>query len=311
MKVAIIGRSKLLYDTALRIAEDGYEIPLIVTAKETPEYEIGSDDFSELANKLNARFINSGNLNKEYVISEIQECGMLDIAISINYPGIISQKVIDLFSSGILNAHGGDLTRYRGNACQAWAIINREQEIVLCIHKMIGGELDSGDIIERARTGININTKIGEIYKWMENKTPELVLSALKKLNNDPEYILEKQSQNMEDSLRCYPRIPDDGRIDWKMSNEVILRLINASSEPFSGAYCNFDNKKVTILDAEIYVDNENYLAVPGQVSQLLKDDGDIVVICGEGKLKLKEIEINGVRTKPANIIRTIRKRFV
>ena len=24
-----------------------------------------------------------------------------------------------------------------------------------------------------------------------------------------------------------------------------------------------------------------------------LKDDGDIVVICGEGKLKLKEIEIN------------------
>ena len=39
-------------------------------------------------------------------------------------------------------------SRYRGNACQAWAILNGEK-ISLCIHKMIGGELDSGDIITR------------------------------------------------------------------------------------------------------------------------------------------------------------------
>ena len=31
---------------------------------------------------------------------------------------------------GILNAHGGDLSKYRGNACQAWAILNGEKKSV-------------------------------------------------------------------------------------------------------------------------------------------------------------------------------------
>jgi methionyl-tRNA formyltransferase len=69
-----------------------------------------------------------------------------DIAVSINYTGVLPQGVIDLFPIGVLNAHGGDLPRYRGKACQAWAIINRESRIGLCIQKMIGGELDSGEV---------------------------------------------------------------------------------------------------------------------------------------------------------------------
>ncbi|GAB1465742.1 hypothetical protein MASR2M54_12420 [Aliarcobacter cryaerophilus] len=51
-----------------------------------------------------------------------------EIAVSLNYSSIISQNVIDLFPLGVLNAHGGDLPRYRGNACQAWAIINGEEK---------------------------------------------------------------------------------------------------------------------------------------------------------------------------------------
>lgn len=310
MNVAIIGRNKLLYDTALRIAGDGHEIPLIITAKEAPEYNIKSNDFFELANKFNANFIKTSNLSKKDIIDEVKKCGKLDIAISINYPTVIPQRVIDLFCIGILNAHGGDLPRYRGNACQAWAIINNEEDVTLCIHKMIGGELDSGDIIEKARMKIGINTKIGEIYKWMEHKTPILISSALKKLNKDSDYILEKQSNKIENVLRCYPRVPEDGKIDWKMSNEEVIRLINASSEPLPGAFCEFDKKKVVIWDAEIFDDKENYLAVPGQISRLLRDEGNIIVICGRGKLKIKEIEINGVRSKPTKFIGTIRKRF-
>ena len=44
--------------------------------------------------------------------------------------------------------------------CQA-ALINGENRIGLCIHKMIGGELDSGPIISRSYFEANINTRIG------------------------------------------------------------------------------------------------------------------------------------------------------
>ena len=77
---------------------------------------------------------------------------------------------------GILNAHGGDLPRYRGNACQAWAILNGEEKIGLCIHKMIGGELDSGNIIAKEFLKIDINTKVTQVWGWMSTSIPKLFL---------------------------------------------------------------------------------------------------------------------------------------
>ena len=50
------------------------------------------------------------------------------------------------------------------------------------------------------------------------------------------------------------------------MSFEII-RLINASGKPFKGAFCFLGNLKVTIWDADIVNDNENFLAIPGQVT--------------------------------------------
>ena len=119
---------------------------------------------------------------------------------------IINQDTIDLFKLGILNAHGGDLPRYRGNACQAWAILNKENRVGLCIHKMIGSELDSGDIVERDYLSINENTKITQIHEWIDLRVPELFIESLKKLKKNNHYVLEVQSKKNEDILRTYPR---------------------------------------------------------------------------------------------------------
>ena len=93
-------------------------------------------------------------------------------------------------------------------------------------------------------------------------------------------------------------------------TNEEIIRLINASSEPFSGAFCEFENEKMIIWRAEILNDNENYLAVAGQVSKL-NEDGTIELICGMNKIKITEIEYDGVRTtQVTSVIKSIRKRL-
>ena len=46
----------------------------------------------------------------------------------------------------------------------------------------------------------------------------------------------------------------NDGRIQWSDDNKKIIRLINASNYPYSGAYCYLVDKKIVIRDAEIYV---------------------------------------------------------
>ena len=205
MKIAIIGRSELLYKTAELLIEKGFEIPLVITSKAAPEYKKKEKDFKDFAETINATFIQTGKINSISIIDKIKSLGTIDIAVSINYSGVIADEIIDLFPMGILNAHGGDLPRYRGNACQAWAIINGEDKIGLCIHKMIGGELDSGDIITKSYLPINIDTRVGEAYKWMETEIPVLMYKAIGKLNKNINDTY-KQSKDPKDILRTYPR---------------------------------------------------------------------------------------------------------
>lgn len=307
MKIAIIGRGEYLFDTALVLLDRGYEIPLVVTAQESPEFKIKSGDYEELAAKIGAKFMKTPKINTDENIKSIKQLGLIDLAVSINYSGVIQQEVIDLFENGILNVHGGDLPRYRGNACQAWAIINGENHIGLSVHRMIGGELDSGDILEKKLYPININTRIGEVYQWFANDIPELVVQAIDKLLK-LDYHGESQSKDYRDALRCYPRLPEDGRINWGQSAENIIRLINASSEPYSGAFAFFENEKVIIWRAELYQDFENYLAIPGQIAAI-KDEG-IVVITGSGKILITLVEMNNLKSNPSIKFKSIRKRF-
>ncbi|MCP5046831.1 MAG: formyl transferase [bacterium] len=313
MNIAIIGRSELLYDSALCLIEEGMKVKLVVTAKEAPEYERKRKDFLNLAESGGARFLQTARINQKKNIDIIKQCGRIDIGVSVNYPGIISQEVIDLFRLGILNSHGGDLPRYRGNACQAWAILNREKHIGLCVHRMTGGELDSGDIVARDYCYIDINTRVGQVYGWIRKNTPNLFLEAVKHLSENENYYLEKQSRRAEDILRCYPRRPEDGRIDWNRSNEDILLLINASSEPYAGAFCDFDGEPFIIWRAELHEDRENYFAVPGQVCQIERVDngaGDVVAVTGKNKLKITEAGYRGKRGKPGLFIKNIRSRL-
>ena len=309
MKIAIIGRTEILYETVHLLIDNGHQVSLIITSMEAIEYTKTANDFELLASNISAKYLYTSKLDTENNIDFIKECGDIDIGVSMNFSSVISQMVIDLFPMGILNAHGGDLPRYRGNACQAWAIINGENKIGLCIHKMIGGELDSGDIVEKEYLDIDINTKITKCYKWMNQKIPYMFLSAIKKLQKNPHYILKQQSKNPQDALRCYPRIPEDGQIDWIKSNIEILRLINASNKPYGGAYCFYQNKKIIIWDAEIFIDNEVYLSEAGQVSRI-NQDGTIIVICGEGKIKINEIEYEQFIGIPNEKIKIYRKRL-
>lgn len=311
MNIAIIGRTELLYDLTRVLANMGHVIKIIVTAKEAPEYLKTAKDFEELAAELNCAYLYTSNINSLNSIETVKSVGSIDLGISFNHINIISKDIISLFSIGILNAHGGDLPRYRGNACQAWAIINGESSFGLCVHKMVGNELDAGDIIVREYYALDINSRVAGAYAWMYERVPEMMIKAMELLSEHPDYYLAKQSSDPKDGLRCYPRVASDGKISWERSAVDILRLINASSEPFSGAFCMLDDEVIKIWRAFLYEDDEVYCAVPGQVANVNQPDGSIIVITGVGKLRITEVEYKGVRTAmPRQIIKSIRKRL-
>lgn len=305
MRIAIIGRTELLYDTALQLHGAGHQIVCILTAKEAPEYTRTAADFRVLADTWQIPFAQGGRISEH---ADFLQAAQADIAVSINYTGVVPQAVIDLFPLGILNAHGGDLPRYRGNACQAWAILNGEERIGLCIHRMIGGELDSGDIITRDYLAIDQTTKVTRVWEWMSVRTPELMLKAVQMLDADPDYVLEPQSKDPKQALRCYPRKPEDGRIDWTKPAIDVLRLINASNKPYAGAFCDFEGEKMIIWDAELITDDEVFCAVPGQVTKI--SDGFVEVACRSEKIRLLNVVYKNEVDRPSQFTRSSRVRL-
>lgn len=306
MRIAIIGRTEILYDTAQALLKDGHEIALVITSKEAPEYTRTSNDFKLLAEKLSVPFLHTAKITDALDLIKSQE--KIDIAVSINYSGIIPQEIIDCFPLGILNAHGGDLPRYRGNACQAWAILNGEDKIGLCVHRMIGGELDNGDILARDYFPLNLNVNITEVMDWIKNETPRLYQEALLKLSKDPDFVLERQSKDPSDALRCYPRKPEDGSIDWTASAEQVIRLVNACNKPYSGAFCLWQGQKMVIWKAEL-APAEIFCAVPGQVMDI--GVGYIDVATGKGKVRISSIAIDDDTVTPDRLIKSIRERLM
>jgi methionyl-tRNA formyltransferase len=306
MKVAIIGRTEYLYNTAEDLFKNNHEIKVIVTAKAAPEYKRCEEDFKELALRLNAHFFKSTTLDSPEIITALNG---LDTGISVNWINIIKEKHIKLFRHGILNAHLGDLPRYRGNACPNWAIIQGEKEVVLTIHLMEGDILDSGRIIVQEKYQIDTNTYIGDIYLWAEKSIPQAFLKALSLLKKDPGFTLKYADPNSPVSFRCYPRRPEDSEIDWYQPAESIHRIIRASSRPLHGAYTYYHNKKLVIWRASLIKDDSKFLAIPGQIADI-NEDGSVSVITGKGKLKIDDLEYDGLRNSPSYFIKSIRERL-
>ena len=103
-------------------------------------------------------------------------------------------------------------------------------------------------------------------------------------------------------SLRCYPRKPEDSIIEWDNDRDNIYALIRASSKPFSGAYTFLNGeKKIIIWEAELVKEYEDFIAIPGQVMFL--DGGFPIVACKDKPLKLKKITFSDNSTCAINAV--------
>jgi len=295
MKIGFMGRTSILVDTIkLILKETNNEVSFIWTSKEEPYYNCNSDVFKNISKSINCPFIYSPST------SSIKELPLADIVISVNFVNIIPEPFLTKFKYGVLNAHSGDLPRYRGNACPNWAIINNENFIKLTVHEMCR-ELDNGPIYSQSKFKINQNTYIYDIHRWIIEETPKLFLEALQKI----ECGVKPRKQSGR-ALRVFPRKPEDGRLDFSKGVDWNYRLIRASSDPFDGAFCYLNNEdtKVVIKRASPVNLGYDFFAIDGQIIDLDTMHNDFVISIGNEALKIEEFIIDDLnKEKSFNLI--------
>jgi len=308
LRVAVVGRTGMLLGAARQVLSLGCELPLVITARAAAHDLISEADYRKLADEAGARFIAGTNISN--VKNAVVEANC-DVAISMNWPHIIPQGVRSQFRYGIFNAHPGDLPRFKGNACPNWAILLGENQIVLTIHQMVE-QLDAGPIALKQTLPLSDDVSIEDVYRWLHVAVPNGFSDLVKRIVTNT-LQLTPQPLDRSQALRCYPRRPEDGRINWNANGIDITRLVRASGRPFDGAFTMLKGeRRLTVWSAYEVQSDEPFLAVPGQV--VGSRDGNPIIAARKSFIALSDFSLEGCEDKGAakiQILSSLRNRLV
>jgi len=308
MRFAAIGRSQVLFNSIEHLLEMGHNLVGVITDVGAAEYSRQIIDFEKIAIRNQVPFLVT-SLSGE-IDEFLRNIDDLDIGLSVNHRRVIEKSTINFFKYGILNLHGGDLPKYRGNACQAWAIINGEIRIGACVYKIQADALDAGKILSREYFELSHETKIGTCLNWIETVSPKMFAKAFSLLEENPEFFLEDTSKDMQKGFRCHERRPIDGYINWNQEPDEIVRLINASGPPFFGAFSFLNGEIIKIYDASVGEKIESFYAVPGQVIMIGEDFARIA--CGQkgGHIKVVSLQDSSDVSSISKVLKSTRSRL-
>ncbi len=307
MRILFLGTRKLGYSGIKEIINAGHDVAGILT----DDYDITegytSNDFEDIARKHNIPIFITDKINNDKYAEIFKELNF-DLGVSMYWKRLVGSKVIQTAEKGFINCHAGDLPKYRGFAAINYAILMGEKEMGMCVHEMVPGEADSGDIFCRRYVPIDGNTTITELIEDFNQNFIEMTLEVLDQFDNDT---LKPIKQDMSKLVYAYPRLPRDGKINWSDDAIEIDRLIKATSSPYPGAYTYYEGKKLFIWESHELKSPPPFVGSPGHVVEIDKN-GSVWVTTGSGILVLGKIQIEDCDEvqSPSEIFKSMQIRF-
>jgi len=208
-----------------------------------------------------------------------------DVLVVAAYGLILPQAVLDIPRHGCLNVHASILPRWRGAAPIQAAILAGDVKTGISLMAMTAG-LDCGPVFHIEELDIGPDETAGELHDRLAALGGEALVARLDAiLAGDVEAIPQ------DDMRATYaPKIDkQDARIDWSLPADEVARRVRAYN-PFPGAFCFDGDTRIKVWRAAA-VDGQ---APPGTVLQC--DREAVVVACGEGALRLEEMQLPGKR---------------
>lgn len=215
-----------------------------------------------------------------------------DVIVVAAYGQILPQTLLDIPRHGCLNVHTSLLPRWRGAAPIQWAIAEGDAESGVCLMRMEAG-LDTGPVVATLRTPIADADTGRTLHDRLAELGGRIVVESL------PAYVrgeLVPMPQPSEGVTYARKIAREDGRIEWSLPARVLWRRLRAF-DPWPGGFCfvpasETAGRKLLKVHAAQPVDDAH--GQPGTVVSVAKDG--LVVACGEGALRLEEVQVEGGR---------------
>lgn len=206
------------------------------------------------------------------------------------YGQILPQALIDLPRHGCLNVHTSLLPKYRGAAPIQWAILDGLGETGVTIMRMDAG-LDTGAILTQATTPIAPEDNAQTLHDRLAQLGGELLVKTI------PDYVagrITPRPQPAEGATYARKIAKEDGRLDWTQPARVLWNRVRGFT-PWPGAFTFLQAEgKPRLLKIWSARVAEEGSGQPGEV--LRADKSGFVVACGEGALRILELQREGGR---------------
>ena len=275
-------------------ANKNFSVIAVVTQPDKPkgrELKLTPSPVKMLAEKLNLPVLQPLKARDEKFIAELRGLKP-DLMVVVAYGQILPQALLDVPPHGCLNVHTSLLPKYRGAAPIQWAIADGEPETGVTIMKMDAG-LDTGPILATRRTPIMPTDDSQVLHDRLAQLGAELLVETI------PDYVAGQilpQPQPVTGSTYAAKIKKEDGKIVWSQPAVQIWNRLRAFT-PWPGAF--------TFLQAEpkpqlLKIWKAEPIAKSGGAGEILATDKNgIVVGCGEGALRILELQREGGKRLP------------
>lgn len=275
---------------ALQALHEIAEVSLVVTQPDRPKgrgMKLAAPPVKELALKLGLPVLQPTKVRTPELAAELRAHNA-ELALVIAYGRILPKAVLEAPRLGCVNVHASLLPKLRGAAPIQWALVRGERETGVCLMQMDEG-LDTGPVLACERLEIGPNETAAELSPRLSALGAQLVREQV------PRFVRGELHATPQDHARATlaPLLSkDDGAMDWSRPARELHNLVRGLS-PWPGAFTWLSGTRLKVLSTRVH-DEQGSHGEPGTLLELTRDG--IVVACGQGSLRLVELQLEGAK---------------
>jgi methionyl-tRNA formyltransferase len=285
MRIAFAGTPEFAAVALEAILAAGHDVRLVMTQPDRPAgrgQKVLASPVKQLAAKHGIAVHQPERLRDPATHAPLIEAAV-DVLVVAAYGLILPQAVLDIPRRGCINIHASLLPRWRGAAPIQRAIEAGDAATGVTIMRMEAG-LDTGPMLLKEVLPIAAEDSAATLHDKLAAQGGRLIVAALARLDS-----LVPEAQPEVGVTYANKIDKREAEIDWSQPAAVIERRIRAF-DPFPGSLARLRGETLKLWKATM-------VAAGGAAGTVLDVGAEgIVVACGEGALRLTELQKPGGR---------------
>ncbi|MCX8085488.1 MAG: methionyl-tRNA formyltransferase [Rhodocyclaceae bacterium] len=289
MRVAFAGTPEFAAQALAALLAAGFEVPLVLTQPDRPAgrgQRLLPSPVKLLAIEHGLPVHQPEKLRDPASRQPLIEAAP-DVLVVAAYGLILPQAVLDIPQRGCLNIHASLLPRWRGAAPIQRAIEAGDARTGITIMQMDAG-LDTGPLLLQEAIDIGAHDTAGSLTARLAELGGRLIVEALRRLDE------LKPMPQPEVGITYAKKIEKaESALDWRLLAAVIERKLRAF-DPHPGCSAQLGDTTLKLWRGEVVQGR----GAPGEILAVAPEG--ITIACGEGALRLTELQKAGSRRLPA-----------